>query len=236
VVYIGAMAGEAPQFVFDYPGHFDVMLTVLDTNRCADTITQRILVNAAPLSAFTFTENVDNIQGQVQFTNGSIGAVEYFWDFGDGSSSYAASPLVTFAEDGLYPVMLVTVSEQGCHDTTIVMYDMMFKGLYVPNAMAPGGTIQETRSWKPAGVNLASYRAEIYNSHGMLLWSSSLLDENGAPAESWDGTFNSKPCQQDVYVWKINAIFRDGSIWQNLDVGERNGLSEPVYGTVTLIR
>jgi len=39
-----------------------------------------------------------------------------------------------------------------------------------------------------------------------------------------------------VYVWKISAIFRDGSIWYNQDVGEHKGLSEPVYGTITLIR
>jgi hypothetical protein len=85
-------------------------------------------------------------------------------------------------------------------------------------------------------VNLASYTAEVYNSQGALLWKSTLLDGKGAPAEGWDGTYNEKLCQQDVYVYKITAVFRDGSVWENLDVGEREGLSEPVYGTITLIR
>jgi PKD repeat protein len=176
------------------------------------------------------------VQGQVQFTNGSIGAKEYYWDFGNGETSYAESPKITYAEDGSYQVILVSVSDLGCHDTTAITYEMMFKGLYVPNAFAPGGAIQATRIWKPVGVNLASYTAEIYNSYGILLWKSTKLDEHGAPAESWDGTYNEKPCQQDVYVWKITAIFRDGSIWANQDVGEHKGLSEPVWGTVTLIR
>jgi len=193
-------------------------------------------VNASPLSAFSYTENVDNIQGQVQFTNGSIGAKEYYWNFGDGQYSYDPSPMITYADDGTYQVMLVSVSELGCHDTALITYEMMFKGLYVPNAFAPGGTIQATRIWKPVGVNLASYEAKVFNSHGMLLWKSSLLDEHGAPAESWDGTYNEKPCQQDVYVWMITAIFRDGTIWTNQDVGEHKDLSEPVWGTVTLIR
>jgi hypothetical protein len=70
----------------------------------------------------------------------------------------------------------------------------------------------------------------------MLLWSSTLLDEAGSPAESWDGTFNGKPCQQDVYVWKITAVFRDGSIWYNTDVGEHEGLSAEKWGSITLIR
>ncbi|MEI6750219.1 MAG: hypothetical protein WCM93_13755, partial [Bacteroidota bacterium] len=121
-------------------------------------------------------------------------------------------------------------------DTAIIAYTMMFKGLYVPNAFAPGGSIQATRYWKPAGVNLASYQADVYDSHGLLLWRSTLLDEAGSPVESWDGTFKEKPCQQDVYVWKITAIFRDGSIWYNTDIGSHKGLTQETWGTITLIR
>jgi PKD repeat protein len=234
--FIGNMSGEFPSYLFNSMGYYQVMLTVADSNGCIDTLSQKVTVNPAPVSAFSYSENVDNIQGQVQFTNGSVGASEYYWDFGNGAISYEPSPLITYADDGLYQVMLVTVNEQGCHDTAVIAYDMIFKGLYVPNAFAPGGTIQPTRIWKPVGVNLASYEVVVYNSHGMLLWKSALLDETGAPVEGWDGTYNSKPCQQDVYVWKISAIYRDGSIWYNQDVGEREGLSEPVYGTITLIR
>ena len=120
--------------------------------------------------------------------------------------------------------------------TATITFDMLFKGLYVPNAFAPGGTIQATRYWKPVGVNLASFRAEVYNRYGMMIWSSNKLDDKGSPTESWDGTYNDKPSQQDVYVWKIMAVFRDGSVWFNQDMGEHKGLSEPVFGTVTLIK
>ncbi|MFA6183445.1 MAG: PKD domain-containing protein, partial [Acidithiobacillus sp.] len=183
---IASMQGATPAYIFDSTGNYFVRLMVADTNGCADTIVQQVMVNPSPVSAFSYSENVEDIQGQIQFTNGSVGALQYFWDFGNGVTSYAESPRITYADDGAYPVMLVAVSEHGCHDTTLVTYAMMFKGLYVPNAFAPGGTIQATRYWKPVGVNLATYRAEVYNSYGMLLWSSSLLDENGAPAESWD--------------------------------------------------
>ena len=118
----------------------------------------------------------------------------------------------------------------------LIDYEMMFKDLYVPNAFAPGGTIQQVRLWQPVGVNLASYRAEVYNSHGLLLWSSSDIDDKGHPTQGWDGTFNGKPCQQDVYVYMIRAVFCDGTIWYNTDVGKRKGLLEPVWGTISLIR
>jgi hypothetical protein len=132
--------------------------------------------------------------------------------------------------------MLISINEEGCHDTATVMYKMLFKGLFVPNTMAPTGSVQATRYWKPAGVNLASYRAEVYNRSGILLWSSTQLDENGSPAEAWDGTYKDKPVQQGVYYWCIQAIFRDGTIWQNKDIGERKGLSQEVSGTVTVLR
>jgi PKD repeat protein len=233
---VGSMQGNTPAFTFDSTGRYQVMLTVADSIGCADTIIQQVTVNPSPASAFSYTENVENIQGQVQFTNGSVGAEQYFWDFGNGETAYSESPIITYAEDGTYEVILVSVSENGCHDTASITYEMIFKGLWVPNAFAPGGTIQATRFWKPVGVNLASYNVEVYNSYGALLWKSSKLDEKGAPADGWDGTYNEKLCQQDVYVWKIQAIFRDGSVWYNLDVGEHEGLSEPVYGTITLIR
>ncbi|MEI6060589.1 MAG: PKD domain-containing protein, partial [Bacteroidota bacterium] len=232
----GTMQGATPAFVFDSTGTYHVMLTVADTNGCIDTIVQQVTVKPSPVSAFSYTENIDKIQGKVQFTNGSLGAKNYFWDFGDGQTAYSESPINTYVDDGTYQVILVSVSELGCHDTATITFDMLFKGLYVPNAFAPGGTIQATRYWKPVGVNLASYRAEIYNRYGMLLWSSNKLDDKGSPTESWDGTYNDKPSQQDVYVWKIMAVFRDGSVWFNQDMGEHKGLSEPVFGTVTLIK
>jgi PKD repeat protein len=233
---IGAMQGQSPAYLFPAAGNYQVMLTVADTNRCADTLSSRVQVVPSPVSAFTVTPDVDNIQGQVLFTNGSIGGDQYYWDFGNGMISYRKDDTITFDQDGQYQVVLVTVNQLGCHDTARMVYDMMYKGLWVPNAMATGGSAQLARIWKPAGVNIARYKAEIYDSHGLLIWSSTLLDESGAPAEAWDGTYKEKPCQQDVYVWKISAVFRDGTIWQNRDIGEHKGLSEPVWGTVTVLR
>jgi hypothetical protein len=96
--------------------------------------------------------------------------------------------------------------------------------------------VQQTRLWKPVGINLATYHCQVYNSHGALIWESKQLDEKGSPSEAWDGTCKGHPVQQDIYVWKVQAIFRDGTIWNNRDVGNREKLTEPVYGTIVLIR
>ncbi len=238
---LAILQGDTVSYVFDSTGRYNVQLLVADTNGCSDTLTQWITVNRSPVSAFSFTENVDDIQGHIQFTNGSIGSVQYNWDFGNGENSYAESPLMTYADDGDYPVILVSTSKEGCNDTALLIYKMLFKGLYVPNAFAPEGMASETRIWKPVGVNLESYQCEIFNSYGALVWSSIKLDSWGAPLEGWEGYYmdnnnTSHKCPQDVYVWKITARFRDGTIWSNTDVGEHEGLSKPVYGTLTLIR
>ena len=234
--YFGIMKGKTPSFSFDTTGSFQVLLTVTDTNGCADTLRQPLRVLPSPTGAFSYQPDYDQLQGQVKFFNGSLGASEYHWDFGNGKGSTAAEPMVSYDQDGTYLVTLAVLNDLGCSDTVTMVYTMLFKGLWVPNAFAPSGPVQATRYWKPVGVNLASYRAEVYNSHGILIWKSTLLDEKGSPVESWDGSFNEKPCQQDVYVWKIQALFRDGSIWNNNDVGDHDHLSGPVYGTITLVR
>lgn len=67
---------------------------------------------AAPNAAFTSA--VDGLS--VTFTDGSIGADSYSWDFGDGNTSTDASPTHTYAEGGTYTVAL-TVNNAGGSDT-----------------------------------------------------------------------------------------------------------------------
>jgi PKD repeat protein len=50
----------------------------------------------------------------VQFTNGTSGASTYSWDFGDGTSSTAASPVHVYTSPGSYSVYLSAVSALGC--------------------------------------------------------------------------------------------------------------------------
>jgi PKD repeat protein len=233
---LGWMSGKNTSFTFDTPGIFNVKLTVTDENNCIDTITRRIKVNPAPVSAFSINENYEQIQGQIKLMNGSLSAMQYHWDFGNGSSSVDESPVVMYNEDGDYLIKLETENSFGCTDTASVLYKFMFKGLWVPNAFTPGGPDESIRLFKPVGINLISYSASVYNSHGDLLWSSDKLDSKGSPAEGWDGSYKDHLCQEDVYVWKITAIFRDGSIWMNKDVGNRDYLNDQPYGTVTLIR
>jgi hypothetical protein len=130
--------------------------------------------------------------------------------------------------------MLVSFNQYGCADTTYLPYEVLFKGLYVPNAFSPSYGVQGVNLFKPVGVNLTEYKAEVYDSWGHLLWKSTMLDDAGRPVEGWNGyKSNGDIYPQGTYLWIIKAIFSDGTVWEGSDIGKGQGKA---FGTVTLIR
>ena len=66
----------------------------------------------APTARFTYT--VDENNGLlVNFTNASLNADSYSWDFGDGETSTEMSPSHTYAADGTYNVSLTATNSGG---------------------------------------------------------------------------------------------------------------------------
>ncbi|MEC9106790.1 MAG: PKD domain-containing protein, partial [Candidatus Neomarinimicrobiota bacterium] len=66
----------------------------------------------APTARFTYT--VDENNGLlVNFTNASLNADSYSWDFGDGGTSTEMSPSHTYAADGTYNVSLTATNSGG---------------------------------------------------------------------------------------------------------------------------
>ena len=221
---------------FVHAGIYDADMKVIDKNGCSTTINKQVTISPNPVAAFTIVENYDNIQGQVMLSNGTIDGTNNYWDFGNGVTSYGSNPVVTFTDEGHYDIQLLTWNDQNCTDTISMLYDLMYKGLFVPNAFNPGHKNSEVAVFKPKGLNLKSYQIEIYDSWGNLLWKSDKLDDGGSPLEGWDGTFQGALLQQDVYVWKIVAQYKDDQIWDGLNIGDNKNMPLTKSGTVTLIR
>jgi len=223
-----------PVYIYKKVGNYDVRLIVRDHNECYDTIDSAITVHPSPLSAFIIDDSISGIAGKIQLMNKSEGADNYFWNFGNGLTSTEENPVVTFKEDGSYTIILVASNSFGCVDSTFYNYEMLFKGLFVPNAFAPESNIQGVNVFKPVGINLKTYKVEVVDPWGQVIWESSLLDNEGKPVEGWNGR-NAKGelYQSGTYVWKINAVFIDGTTWEGSDIGK--GGSKTI-GTVTLIR
>jgi len=231
----GISTETSPNYLYTNPGVYDVALIIVGAGGCRDTaiIQDYIHVDVAPVASFNYIKS-DNptLYGAIQFINNSIGGISYSWDFGDGTTSNLFQPIHRYDNYGDYLVTLIVTNDLGCTDTaTLPVQVDYFKGLFVPNAFTPLSGPEAVRKFLPKGKGLKSYRLEIFDTWGIKLWESILLD-NGSPHEGWEGMYNGTILQQDVYLWKIYAEFEDGSVWPGQ---KREGIFRTT-GTVTLLR
>ncbi|MEI6898755.1 MAG: PKD domain-containing protein, partial [Bacteroidota bacterium] len=71
-----------------------------------------------PNASFTFT----NAGLAVTYTNTTTGGSTYAWDFGDGQTSTAQSPVHTYAAQGIYNVTMTATNSNGSSSATNVVF------------------------------------------------------------------------------------------------------------------
>ncbi len=212
----------SPVHTYEEAGMYEVSLVASYANRCFDTLSLASAVDVWPQPEAVIDWTLDpegEPSGSVQFFSLSANANSLKWFFGDGNVSTEPSPIHRFLDAGPVQVVLLVWSEQGCLDTAYLDFTPpAFGSLYVPNALHPrrpdgSGSIEGTALFKPRGFNLKEYRLQIFSTYGQLLWESTKLTEDGQPAEGWDGTYRGELLPQDTYIWKIQAVFKDGRPW-----------------------
>lgn len=106
---------QNPTVVYSAPGTYSVTL-VASNSAGSSTVTQTdyIVVNTVPAAAFSNSVN----GAVVTFTNGSTNADTYSWNFGDGNTSTQTNPTHTYANDGVYTVVLSATNACGTVTTT----------------------------------------------------------------------------------------------------------------------
>jgi len=224
---------EAPTHLYDNIGIYTINVFAQNLEGCSDSTQLQINVYPRPSAAFTMYSNTQCPPVEVNLTNSSSGAIQYFWDFGNGNNANTVDASVTYYTDNQYPISLVAANTFGCKDTATNSFMVYCDGLFVPNALMPLDQTTDARWFLPKGKSLKSYRLQIFNTWGTLLFETTALDANGSPTEGWDGRFNGLPCMQDVYVWKIDAIFLSGRIWPGKEYPDGKVKKT---GTVTLIQ
>ncbi|MBL7906022.1 MAG: PKD domain-containing protein [Bacteroidales bacterium] len=76
---------------------------------------------ASTVADFTYTVSNDGyIPCEVSFSNRSLNAAAYSWDFGDGRTSTDANPVITYETPGLYTVTLTCTPENDVHYNKLV--------------------------------------------------------------------------------------------------------------------
>jgi gliding motility-associated-like protein len=146
----------------------------------------------------------------IDLLNSSASGATWLWNTGQTSNNIAV---------GAPGVYKVTVTVNGCtaSDSVSVSSDCYMD---VPNIFSPNGDGLNDyfypRQYLTKG--LTSFKMDIYNRWGELIFESASLDGRG-----WDGKFNAIDQPEGVYIYIIEGTFKDGR-------------TEHHQGNITLLR
>jgi len=158
---------------------------------------------------------------------------QYFWNLPeiyDWEQTTSFDTIIDL-DFGNYHAGLRAINQYGCiQETNQNFYIHIPFELYIPNAFAPENESEGVNQFKVVSIFLDKFEITIFDNWGNTIWYSDALDEEGSPAEGWDGTYEGQKLPMGVYQWKINAHFKDDTDWEGI------GESKAEIGSVMLIR
>lgn len=172
----------------------------LNNNKICFSKTQDIAVHVQAVADFTYLPTqIDIVEPDVSFTNGSFGASDFLWNFGDGSTDINKNPLHTFKDTGLFEVTLRASNSNNCNDSiTKTLRVLDIYRIFIPTAFSPNED-PNNPIWQPAFTSILTCEVSIYNRWGEKIYFSN--DNTGR----WDGTFNGELCEQGVYYYHLKV-------------------------------
>ncbi|MCX6291862.1 MAG: PKD domain-containing protein [Bacteroidetes bacterium] len=203
---------QNPSHVYMQPGTFPVTLTVVSNEGCQTSVTEPgyITVYPQPLADFSADPtSTDMVNPVIQFTNLSQSYSAFAWNFSDGTSNYlVSSPAHMFTGTGNFSAQLIVMNSYGCRDTAYKTIEVFpHSTLFAPNCFTPNGD-GKNDVFKPAYTEMSTIQVWIFNRWGELL-------KNWDGLEGyWDGYYQGRACQEDVYVYKIKGLGDDGKNYE----------------------
>ena len=237
---------------------YDVYLTVTTDAGCTDIFgPTSIIVNPTPIADFVTPLIGENgkylFDGTITTTSNGLPAsppqYNYSWEVEDGSYIVNVSPdndvqldgtqdygyywYNSLINDAWLEVCLFVENDYGCiGDTCKDVKIDHFNNLIVPNFLYPTDPSSESSIFLPKGKSLETYKLQIFDKFGNLLWETTALDENGSPSVGWNGTSVNGIVPQGTYVWRIEAAYSDGEPWLGILYNGKRKKS----GFITLVR
>jgi gliding motility-associated-like protein len=200
-----------PKYTFNTVGSYNIRLIATDTTTCNKVDTSAyftITVYPIPTANFTWNPNPPIENTITNFTNLSIGATRYLWDFGDGETSTTVNPSHQFNATDTFNVVLVVFNDADCADTFKAEVPILIRPLLdVPNAFTPGrfsGNGYNNGIVKVEGFGVGKMAWKIYNRWGQVVFATNSI------RQGWDGKFKGVLQPLDVYTYTLDVEFTDG--------------------------
>ncbi len=180
-------------------------VTVSNTNSCG-TATATVIVTVINLNASLSANPISGTTPlTVDFTNNSIGATTYLWDFGNGTSANTQTvSSQTYNVVGSYVVYLL-VTSGSCLDIDSLTINVLNQAgtIVIPNVFTPNGdSINDV--FRVTGFNIIDFNCTIFDRWGLQMFAWEGV-KNG-----WDGKTNDKAVPDGTYFYIINAKDIDG--------------------------
>ncbi len=194
----------SPTHIYEEEGIYDVSLEVTSPIGCFASrfYPQLIEIKPKPIADFTYTpDQPSSFRKTVDFTDQSIDAVGWAWNFGGIGAAFKANPTFEFPDTGKYKVDLIVVHPQGCTDTLSKIIDVEpLVTLHLPNAFTPNNDgLNDSFKGKGITSGISNYTLQIWNRWGALIF------ESNDPEIGWNGEMNNNGTlvQQGVYVYTL---------------------------------
>ncbi len=140
---------QNPTVTYGTPGVYSVTLTVTNSAGTSESAeVNAITVNPSSFAGFSFSVN----ELDAMFSNISVNATSYLWDFGDGNTSMEQNPSHGYAANGTYIVVLTVSNECG---TSTFEQDVVI----AVAAPVASFTANETQGCTPMEVTFADQSA-----------------------------------------------------------------------------
>lgn len=206
-------------YCYEESGNYDVTLIVRNVEGCYDTIIKPTLITTYPFPLADFELSPSSttvLTPEVTFTNTSIDAVSWFWNFADGSvDSINFNPIHDYQDTGVYNVQLTVYNNIGCPNT--VYHELIvlpIENTFVPSAFSPNNDGENDLLFV-RGYAQAMYFS-VYDRWGKKVF------ETTNQSQGWDGKFNNKSVVEGVYMWYLQTSY--------------NGNNKVYKGDVSLFR
>ncbi len=142
-------SAKAPSFTYGSNGNYNPTLTVTDANGCSGTISEPLSiqppnVTIGDVQTTSPSDSVCSIISALFSATSTDTLTQYYWSFGDGASSTAASPTHTYSDSGTYNITLTYVTNHGCrgqsNTLTIIVYPKPHAAFMATDTLICGNT------------------------------------------------------------------------------------------------
>jgi gliding motility-associated-like protein len=197
--------GNTLSYNFDASGYHDITLEY-NLLGCIETTTYNdyIYMENYPEASFSCVPgSLTETTMPVQFVNNSVGAISYFWDFDDLTTSTEQNPNHNYVDVTENLLVTLTASTSlGCSDEYQLNIPVIAEPIYyLPNTFTPDED-EHNQTWQAiftTGFDPHSFHLAVFNRWGELIW------ETFDATQAWDGTYgpDGHKVPAGIYIWKL---------------------------------